>query len=268
MKLNLNLSYMNLSQVSRSDMLHSSNDNNHNSNNDALDVLNTSNILIMITIQPILLLLRLPLLLLLSLPNVEMSLKWHNAQTATEDSTAKWYDPTHPATLLVLLHLACTQNIHGSLFSLKAQEFFKMLTVNLLVPMVPHSGCAVFAGLFQLLANFCILLAGTYWAVQWSWFARVNALCNFSCKKSREVIASLPGQFLSRRCFMLCITMEVEPRIAKQYKCHHCCSCKNYRGEGMEGRKKVSLHRFFADQKIVISWKKCIPGHPIARATS
>ena len=27
---------------------------------------------------------------------------------------------------------------------------------------------------------------------------------------------------------MLCITMEVEPRIAKQYKCHHCCSCKNY----------------------------------------
>ena len=23
-----------------------------------------------------------------------------------------------------------------------------------------------------------------YWAVQQSWFARVNALCNFSCKKS------------------------------------------------------------------------------------
>ena len=37
---------------------------------------------------------------------------------------------------------------------------------------------------------------------------------------------------------MLCITMEVEPRIAKQYKCHHCCSCKNYWGKGMEGGKK------------------------------
>ena len=44
--------------------------------------------------------------------------------------------------------------------------------------------------------------------------------------------------FLSRCCFTLCITMEVEPRIAKQYKCHHCCSCKNYRRKGMEGGKK------------------------------
>ena len=133
---------------------------------------------------------------------------------------------------------------------------------------VPHSGCAVFAGLFQLLASFCILLAGTCWVVQWSWFAWVNVLCNFSCKKSREVAASLLGRFLSRRCFMLCITMEVEPRIAKQYKSHHCCSCKNYRGKGMEGEKKVSLPRFLADQKITISWKKCVLGHPIAQATS
>ena len=103
--------------------------------------------------------------------------------------------------------------------------------------------------------------------VQWSWFAWVNALCNLSRKKSREVTASHPGQFLSRRCFMLCITMEVEPRVAKQYKCQHCCSCKNYRGEGMEGGKKVSLHRFLADQKIASSWKICVLGHPIARAT-
>ena len=70
-----------------------------------------------------------------------------------------------------------------------------------------------------------------YWVVQWIWFARVNALCNLSRKKSREVTASLPGRFLSRRCFTLRITMEVEPRIAKQYKCHQCCSCKNYRGK-------------------------------------
>ena len=55
---------------------------------------------------------------------------------------------------------------------------------------------------------------------------------------------------------MLCITVEVEPRIVKQYKCHHCCSCKNYRGKGMEGGKKVSLHCFLADQKIAVLWEK------------
>ena len=108
-----------------------------------------------------------------------------------------------------------------------------------------------------------------YWAVQWSWFARVTDLCHLLCKKSQEVAASLPGQFLSRRCFTLCITMEVEPRIAKQYKCHHCYSCKNFRGKGMEGGNKVSLRRFLADQKIASSWeKKCVLGHPTTRATS
>ena len=81
-----------------------------------------------------------------------------------------------------------------------------------------------------------------YWAVQWSWFAQVYALCNLSCKKSWEVTVSLPGWFLSRCCFMLCITMEVEPWIAKQYKCHHYCSCKKYWGKGVESGKKVSSH--------------------------
>ena len=65
---------------------------------------------------------------------------------------------------------------------------------------------------------------------------------------------------------MLCITMEVEPRIAKQYKCHHCC--KNYQGKGMEGGKKSVFVAFLADQKIMVLWKKCVLGHPIARATS
>ena len=32
--------------------------------------------------------------------------------------------------------------------------------------------------------------------------------------------------------------METEPRSAKQYKCHHCCSCKNYRVKGMVGGEK------------------------------
>ena len=95
----------------------------------------------------------------------------------------------------------------------------------------------------------------------------MNARRNLSRKKSREVAASLPGRFLSRRCFTLCITMEDEPRIAKQYNCYHCCNYKNYRGKGIERGKKVSLRRFLADQKIASSWKKCVLGHPIARAT-
>ena len=33
--------------------------------------------------------------------------------------------------------------------------------------------------------------------------------------------------------------MEVEHRIAKQYKCHHCYSCKNDQGKGMEGGKSI-----------------------------
>ena len=106
-----------------------------------------------------------------------------------------------------------------------------------------------------------------YWAIQWSWFAQVNALCNLSHKTSQEVSASLPGWFLSRLCFTLCITMEVEPRIAKQYKCHHCCSCKNYWGKGLESGKKVFCFcfLFLADQKIVSSRGKCILGLPIGQ---
>ena len=98
----------------------------------------------------------------------------------------------------------------------------------------------------------------------------MNALCNLSRKQLREVTALLPGQFLSRHYFMLLRAMEVERRIVKQYKCHHCCRCKDYRGKGMDGGtgEKVSLRRFLADQKITILWKKCILVHPIARATS
>ena len=106
----------------------------------------------------------------------------------------------------------------------------------------------------------------SYWAVQWSWFAWVNTLCNLSRKKSQEVAASLPGRFQSRHCFMLCITMEAES-IAKQYKYHHCCSCKNYRGKGMEGGKKCLCIVFQLTKRLWVHGKKCILGHPIARAT-
>ena len=39
-----------------------------------------------------------------------------------------------------------------------------------------------------------------------------------------------------------------------------------WKGDG--GLKKVSLRRFLAAQKITSSLKKCILGHPVARATS
>ena len=106
-------------------------------------------------------------------------------------------------------------------------------------------------------------LATSLLVVQWSWFV---IFCARSSERSQHHF-HCSRRFLSRRCFTLCITMEVEPRIAKQYKWHHCCSCKNFRGKGMDGGKKCLRH-FGADQKIVISWKKCILGHPIAQATS
>ena len=50
--------------------------------------------------------------------------------------------------------------------------------------------------------------------------------------------------------------MKVEPRIAKQYKCHLCCSCKNYRGNGSEGGKNVSLRGFWLTRRSRVRGKK------------
>ena len=93
----------------------------------------------------------------------------------------------------------------------------------------------------------------------------VKLVCTSECPLlsfMQEVAASLLGRFLSRHCFTLCITVEVEPRIAKQHKCHHCCSCKNYWGKGMEDGKKclMSFSGWPEDRKFM--------GHRIAQATS
>ena len=58
----------------------------------------------------------------------------------------------------------------------------------------------------------------------------------------------LPGRFLSRRWFALCITIAVERRIRKEYMCHYLRFCQNYNGKVVEDGRKVSLHRFPADQ--------------------
>ena len=90
------------------------------------------------------------------------------------------------------------------------------------------------------------------------------ALCNLLRKKWWEVTASFLGWFLSGRCYTLCITMEVQPRIAKQYKCHHCCSCKNYREKGMNGGKKCLCIIFWLTRRSWVCGKKSVLGRPIA----
>ena len=115
----------------------------------------------------------------------------------------------------------------------------------------------------------CLQKCCMYWVVQWSWFAQMNSLCNLSCKWSHQVSASFLGRFLSRCCFLLCITMAVEHRIAKQYK-RHLLQLQKLPMKGMEGGEKSVFASFFflADQKIANLWKKCIWGHPTAWATS
>ena len=78
-----------------------------------------------------------------------------------------------------------------------------------------------------------------------------------SCERSQ---LSLSGWFLSRRCFTLCLTMEVEPTTAKHHKCYQCCSCKKLLGKGDGGWNKVSLLRFLADRRSRVLGKNVVLG--------
>ena len=48
-----------------------------------------------------------------------------------------------------------------------------------------------------------------------------HSIVIFRARSRERPQLSLPGRFLGRCVFTLCITMEVEPRTAKQYKCRH-----------------------------------------------
>ena len=89
----------------------------------------------------------------------------------------------------------------------------------------------------------------------------------FRARSRERSWLSVPGWFFCRRWFTLCITIEVQPRIAKQYKCRHCCSCKNYAGKGVGGWKKSVFTSFGWPEKHEFV-EKCGLGHPIAWATS
>ena len=107
----------------------------------------------------------------------------------------------------------------------------------------------------------CLQKCCMYWVVQWNWFAQMNSLCNLSCKWSHQVSASFLGRFLSRCCFLLCIIMAVEHRIAKQYKCHYCCSCKNYQGKGWRvGKKCLCVIFFWLTRRLRICGKNAFGG--------
>ena len=89
------------------------------------------------------------------------------------------------------------------------------------------------------------------------------------CKRSRER-SQRTSRPISEYALLhaVHITVEVEPRIAKQYKCQYCCSCKNYCGKGMEGGKKCLCVVFLLPRRSRVRRKKCVLGHPIARAAS
>ena len=72
----------------------------------------------------------------------------------------------------------------------------------------------------------------SYWAVQRSQFARVNAFCDLLRKKSQKVAAATSGPISEQALLHAVYKSEVEARVAKRYKCRYCCVCKNYSGNG------------------------------------
>ena len=124
-------------------------------------------------------------------------------------------------------------------------------------------------------------IISVYWAHNWMWLncwcwqmltghLPVQVSCQFieHTTTKMNILQMLAWCLAERRyrqwcrcCFMLCITMEVEPRIVKQYKCPHCCSCKNY-------QEKVIFALIFGWPEDCEIMEKCVLGHPIARATS
>ena len=98
------------------------------------------------------------------------------------------------------------------------------------------------------------------WVVQWSWFARVNALRNISCKKSREVAASCLARFLSAGLLHIvynngswtlnCEAVQMPPLLQLQ----------KWLGKGDGGWGKKSLHQFLADRRSRVHGKNAFWG--------
>ena len=116
-------------------------------------------------------------------------------------------------------------------------------------PVVVCGGILVLAAIFHQMMACCSKprtqnSTVTYWingrSEQRCHLLNARPFVVFPARSRERSQLPLPGRFLRRRWFTLCITIEAETRIAKQYKCHYCCVCKNYRitNEGDGGWKK------------------------------
>ena len=108
-----------------------------------------------------------------------------------------------------------------------------------------------------------------YWAIQWSWFARVTALCNLSRKKSQEVAAHFWVDFWAG----------VASRCVQQWKLN--LELRSSTNANTVAVAKITVERGWRMQKkclCIVFWlprrsrvrkkKKSVLGHPIAWATS
>ena len=108
-----------------------------------------------------------------------------------------------------------------------------------------------------------------YWAIQQSWFARVNALCNLSRKKSWEVAAYFWADFwvgVASRCVQQ-RKLNLELQSSTNANTVAVAKITVERGWRM-GKKKCLCVIFWLPRRSQVHRKKCILGHPIARATS
>ena len=91
----------------------------------------------------------------------------------------------------------------------------------------------------------------------------MNALCNLSRKKSREVAASLLGRFLNRCCFTRCITMEVDLELQSSTNVTTVVVAKITGERGWRVEKKCLCIDFWPTRRSRVHGKKCVLGHPI-----
>ena len=126
---------------------------------------------------------------------------------------------------------------------------------------------------FIVLLSVCRRLTGTLTCIRQFSEAGLREWIPFVIFRARSRERSqlpFPGLFLSRRCFTLCIIMEIETRIAKHYKCHYRCVCKDYRGKLMEEGEGggVCIVSWLTRRSWVRRKTECVFWQPIARATS
>ena len=96
-----------------------------------------------------------------------------------------------------LFMYACAIDLCVSNHALHVFSFFMLLSpLSLWKPYIDSLLLLFHASsLFALCAVILVFPSRPYWAIQRSWFARVNALCNLSRKKSREVAAHFLADF-------------------------------------------------------------------------